>query len=293
MREFPLPSGRELYLSGRPIVMGILNVTPDSFFVASRSVDPEQAAERALAMVADGAGIIDVGGESSRPGSDYVDAEEEHRRVVPVVRRIRAQSSVAISVDTRKAAVAAAALDAGADIVNDITALRDDPGLASVCADRSAPVILMHMQGTPKTMQKEPRYDDPVAEIRAELAQFVDRARDAGIESIIVDPGIGFGKRLSDNLEILANLEAFATLGYPVLVGLSRKSFLGMILRSEDGEIRPTEDRLSGTLAAHAVAVLRGADILRVHDVRQTADLVRVISAIESKRRAGEGAWTG
>lgn len=273
--------------------MGILNATPDSFYAHSRSVDPAEAAERGLAMVADGADIIDIGGESSRPGSDYVEAGEELERVVPVVRRIRAESSVPISVDTRKAVVAAAALDAGADIVNDISALRDDPELASVCAERKAPVVLMHMRGTPKTMQKDPRYLDPIAEITAELSRFVDRALEAGIEAIIVDPGIGFGKRPSDNLAILSNLDALGLLGQPVLIGLSRKSFLGMILRSEDGKIRPVAERLSATLAAHAIAVLRGADILRVHDVRETADLVRVISAIEATRRNGEGAWTG
>jgi dihydropteroate synthase len=293
MRALSLPNGRNLDVSGKPLVMGILNATPDSFYAGSRTIDPRAAVDRGLSMVEEGAAILDIGGESSRPGSEYVDEATELSRVLPVVEAIRRQSSVAISVDTRKSAVARAALDAGADIINDISALRDDPALMELCAERDVPVILMHMRGTPKTMQKEPHYDDPVVEIRGELAEFVANAEAGGVRQIIVDPGIGFGKRLSDNLAILANLDALRGIGRPILVGLSRKSFLGMILRSPDGTIRSTDDRLAATLAAHAVSALRGASILRVHDVRETADLLEVISAIEERRISKEGAWIG
>lgn len=293
MRVLQLPRGRELDLSGPPIVMGIINATPDSFYAGSRTADLSDAVERALAMVADGAGILDVGGESSRPGSDYVDADEELLRVIPLVSAIRERSDVPISIDTRKARVAEAALDAGADIINDISALRDDPDMSHLARERGAPVVLMHMRGTPKTMQASPHYDDPVAEVRAELAAFARAAEAIGVRGIILDPGIGFGKRLSDNLALLAGLPKLRRLGYPLLVGLSRKSFLGMILRGDDGDLRATEGRLAATLAANAMAVVRGASILRVHDVRETADLVRVISAVQAASNDGEGAWTG
>jgi dihydropteroate synthase len=273
--------------------MGILNVTPDSFYSGSRTPDVASAVDAALSMVDGGAGVIDIGGESSRPGSDYVDTAEELERVVPVVRALRARSDVPISVDTRKEAVARAALDEGADIINDISALRDDPRMASLAAECNVPAILMHMRGTPKTMQSSPHYDDPVGEISDELIGFARAAEEQGVSNLVLDPGIGFGKRLSDNVAILAHIPQLKALGYPLLIGLSRKSFLGMILRDQDGTLRPSEDRLAASLAANAVAAIAGADILRVHDVRQTADLVRVIDAIRAVTERTEGSWTG
>ena len=263
-------------MRGRTLVMGILNITPDSFYAGSRKRGTAEALDSALEMETAGADIIDIGGESTRPGSDFVGAEEEIARVVPVISAIRERTAIPISVDTRKAAVAEAALSAGADMVNDVAALRDDPGLADVVRKRGVPVVLMHMRGTPKTMQENPEYADPVREITEELRSLVQNALSLGIweERIIVDPGIGFGKRLSDNLAILRNLDLLAELGLPVLVGLSRKSFIGGILD------KPAEERLWGTLAANSAAVMKGAAILRVHDVAATADLVKVLHAI-------------
>ncbi len=268
--------GRRLDMTQRPLVMGILNCTPDSFYPASRRGDSGDAAHAALDMIEAGADIIDVGGESTRPGADYVDADEETRRVVPVIRAIRRVSPIPISIDTRKRVVAEAALDAGADIVNDVSGLRDDPDLRRLAAERGAPVVLMHMRGSSKTMQRRPRYDDAVAEVRSELIERVEIAVEAGVpeETIILDPGIGFGKRAEDNLAIIANLSMFVELGRPVLIGISRKSFVDAVLD------RAVEDRLAGSLAAEAYAVLEGAHIVRVHDVRETVDLVRMITAI-------------
>ncbi len=227
----------------------------------------------------EGAHILDVGGESSRPGSEYVGVEEELRRVIPVIEGIRRMSDIAISVDTRKARVAEAALDAGADIINDIAALQDDPDIAPLAARRGAPVVLMHKQGSPKTMQDNPEYGDAVTEIAAELSTYARHARAAGIskEKIILDPGIGFGKRLEDNLAVLRRLDVFTSLGYPLLIGASRKSFLGMILGTE------VDDRLVGTLAVHAWAYLKGVDIVRVHDVEETVQVFRILSAIRGE----------
>ncbi len=258
----------------RVLVMGILNVTPDSFFDGGRHLDMAAAVKHALAMVRDGADIIDVGGESSRPGAAPVPAEVELSRVVPVIEQIEGRSDVVVSVDTTKAAVARAALAAGAKIVNDISALRFDPEMASVIADAGAYVVLMHMQGTPRTMQENPTYTDPVAEIKAFFADRMAAAVRAGIDEsrIILDPGIGFGKRLEHNLAILRGIAEFGELGAPLLIGLSRKSFLGEILGI------PAEDRLIGTVAANAIAVRNGADIIRVHDVKegmQTAEVGR------------------
>lgn len=254
--------------------MGILNVTPDSFFAGGRHPTTTAAVEHARKMVADGADIIDVGGESSRPGAAPVSAEVELSRVLPVIERMREKSDVLISIDTTKAQVARAALAAGAKIVNDISALRFDPEMASVIAEAGASVVLMHMQGTPRTMQKNPIYADPVVEIKAFFADRMEAAVHAGIDEsrIILDPGIGFGKRLEHNLAILRGIEEFKELGAPILIGLSRKSFLGEILGL------PAEDRLIGTVAANAVAVRNGADIIRVHDVKegiQAAEVAR------------------
>ncbi|MCJ7442896.1 MAG: dihydropteroate synthase [Thermoanaerobaculaceae bacterium] len=262
-------------------VMGVLNCTPDSFYPASRLPEPGPALEAARAMIAAGAHILDVGGESSRPGSDPVPVAEEIRRVVPLLEAIRRESDVLLSIDTRKPEVAQAALEAGADILNDISALRADrspgdgtPGMAALAARRGAPLVLMHMRGEPKTMQAEPRYEDVVSEVLGELSEMVEFAFAAGVERLIVDPGIGFGKRLADNLCLLKNLAVLRCLGCPVLVGLSRKSFLGAVTGA------PVEDRLPASIAADTLAILSGADIVRVHDVREAVQTVRLLLAV-------------
>jgi len=256
---------RDLGLGGRVLIVGILNVTPDSFSDGGRFLSPDAAVERALAMEREGADIIDVGGESSRPGAEPVPVEEELRRVLPVLERLRGKLRIPISIDTTKAEVAEVALRAGASIVNDISALRFDPAMAPVVAEFGAGLVLMHMLGTPKTMQQDPHYEDVVTEVRDFLAERALYAQSQGIprEAIAVDPGVGFGKTVEHNLEILRRLSELAELGFPVLVGPSRKSFIGAVLGL------PVEERLEGTLAACAVAVVRGADILRVHDVRE------------------------
>ena len=256
---------RELNPDGRVLIMGILNVTPDSFSDGGRFLSPDAAVKRALIMEKEGADIIDVGGESSRPGAEPVPVEEELRRVIPVLERLRGKLRIPISIDTTKAEVAEAALRAGASIVNDISALRFDPAMASVVAEFGAGLVLMHMLGTPKTMQQAPHYEDVVREVRDFLAERALYAQSQGIprEAIAVDPGIGFGKTVEHNLELLRRLPELVELGFPVLVGPSRKSFIGAILGLG------VEERLEGTLAACAVAVVRGADILRVHDVRE------------------------
>jgi len=249
----------------RVLVMGILNVTPDSFYDGGRFVDTSQAVERALRMEADGADIIDVGGESSRPGADPVSPETEIERILPVIEGIRRRSRVLLSVDTTKAAVAHEALLTGASIVNDISAFRLDDEMANVVARCDAYAILMHMRGVPKTMQEAPEYADVLAEVGAFLDERKHAAEAAGIphDHLFVDPGIGFGKRLSDNLALLAGLQEIAAMGSPVVVGVSRKSFLGRLLDVDAG------DRLEGTIAANAIAIANGADIIRVHDVKE------------------------
>jgi len=249
----------------RVLIMGILNVTPDSFYDGGRYDAFGPAMKRALRMIEEGADIIDVGGESTRPGSSPMDAQQEIDRVIPVIDAIRRESSVAISIDTMKATVAREALAAGASIVNDISALRCDVEMPALVADSGALVVLMHMLGTPGTMQKDPAYADAVDDIRSFLAERLLAATEAGISSdrIVIDPGIGFGKTLAHNLAILRHVHRFAELGPPVLIGLSRKSFLGTILDE------PSGDRLAGTIAANTVAILNGADILRVHDVKE------------------------
>ena len=268
----------ELDFSVRPMVMGILNVTTDSFSDGNLYLEPGPAVEHALAMQSQGADLIDVGAESSRPGSKPVAAEEQIRRLRPVIHQARdAGVTVPISVDTRLARVAIAALDAGADMINDISALRDDPELATFAAERGTAVVLMHMAGTPADMQDNPRYDDVVAEILSFLDQRIEAAVAAGIDRnrIIVDPGIGFGKRSAHNLEILRRLGEFRRLARPILVGTSRKMFIGAATNTSD-----PSDRLMGTAATVAAAVLAGADIVRVHDVAAMRQVVEVASAI-------------
>jgi dihydropteroate synthase len=260
--------------------MGIINITPDSFYGGSRTLDAEQAVARGLELESQGADILDIGGESSRPGSDPVPTAEELRRVVPVISGLRRQSNNFLSVDTNKREVAQAAVEAGADIVNDISALRFDAGLLAWIASSGAAVVLMHMLGTPKTMQVEPCYEDVLAEVRSFLAARKAAAEAAGLEAdrIILDPGIGFGKRPEDNLTLLNRLSDLAGLGCPLLVGPSRKSFLSAILDL------PAEERLEGTLAAAVLCVVRGAHILRVHDVEAVRRAVLTAEAVLAER---------
>nr|HPM41224.1 dihydropteroate synthase [bacterium] len=250
----------------RPALMGIVNVTPDSFSDGGRFLGPDAALERALTLEGEGADVVDVGGESARPGSLPVSEEEEIRRVVPVIERIRSRSSVPISIDTTKSAVARRALEAGADMINDISAGRFDRDLLPLAAGAGCPVCLMHMQGVPRSMQEAPSYSDLIGEVRGFLFEAAGRALEAGVaeERILLDPGIGFGKSPMDNVTIIQNLRAFVEgLGgrsFPILLGTSRKSFLGKTLGHE------VNQRLEGTLATLAVAVDAGVSILRVHD---------------------------
>lgn len=257
--------------------MGILNITQDSFSDGGLYFDRDKAVARGLIMVEEGADIIDVGGESTRPGSDSVPAEEELRRVIPVISTLRRQTQSLISIDTNKSDVALAALDAGADIVNDISAGRFDPKMLPLIARKDVPIILMHMQGIPKTMQDAPYYKDVLAEVKAFLEQRCDAALAAGVdkEKIIIDPGIGFGKRFEDNLILINNLRSLDSLGRPILVGVSRKSFLARMLNL------PPQERLEGTIAASILSILSGAHILRIHDVRPVKRAVAVAEAIQ------------
>jgi dihydropteroate synthase len=255
--------------------MGVLNVTPDSFSDGGLYLEPGAAIAHGLELVEDGADLVDVGGQSTRPGAEEVPAEVERDRVEPAVAGLAA-AGAAISVDTSKAAVAAAALDAGAAIVNDVTALRGDPDLAALCAERGAGVVLMHMLGNPRTMQDDPRYEDVVDDVRAFLAERVEAAVAAGIEEerIWLDPGIGFGKTLEHNLELLRRLGELRELGRPIVVGTSRKSFIGKIDGSAAGE------RLGGTIASSVLAATAGAEVLRVHDVREAAQALTMAEAV-------------
>ncbi len=265
---------RRLPLGGRTLLMGVLNVTPDSFSDGGLHADPDRAVEWGMRMAADGADLLDVGGESTRPGAAEIPAGEEARRVVPVVRALRARLDIPIAVDTRKAAVAAQALAAGADIVNDVSAL-GDPDMAGVVRGAGAGLVLMHMQGVPGTMQRDPRYADVAAEVAAFLSGRVAAAAAAGIDPgrLVVDPGIGFGKTAGHNLVLLAQLDRLrAAVGRPLLVGVSRKSLLGSLTG------RPVGERLAGSLALLACLCRAGVDIARVHDVRESFDVVRVLA---------------
>ncbi len=273
-----LAHNRKLPLN-RPLVMGVLNVTPDSFSDGGRFATTDKAVEHALRMEEDGADIIDIGGESTRPGADPVSEEVECTRVMPVIERLRDLTDIPISIDTYKATIAEKALKAGADIVNDVSALSFDTRMFSVVAHTKAHVILMHMQGTPREMQANPSYEDCVTEVKVFLRRRIDRCVQQGIDlsHIIVDPGIGFGKRLSDNLEILARFHEFTTLKVPVVLAASRKSFIGM-LHDPD---RPVDQRLGGSLAAAVAGVMAGASIVRVHDVAETVEALKVVQAIK------------
>ena len=277
-RVIPLAGGRQLPLS-HPLIMGILNVTPDSFSDGGEYISVESAVEHALGMVDQGADIIDIGGESTRPGSDPVNEDEEQRRILPVVERLRAESAIPISIDTYRASTARLAIGAGADIVNDISALRFDTEMATLVAEQKAPLVLMHMLGKPKEMQNNPHYEDCVLEIDGFFAERLEFCQRSGIDKskIILDPGIGFGKRLSDNLEILARLGELARFGLPLLTGASRKSFIGMLSPTEG----KADERLGGSIAAAVIAVANGADIVRVHDVAQTVSALKLLQAVK------------
>ena len=268
--------GQPIPLNSGVLLMGVLNVTPDSFSDGGRYDEPEAAVEHALAMIEQGADLIDIGAESSRPGSDPIDEEEELRRLLPVITAVCRQVSIPVSVDTTKASVAQRALDAGAAIVNDISALRFDPLMGQVVAKAGAGLVLMHMQGTPKSMQRDPQYRDVVAEVRQFFIERMKTAEDVGIdpEQILLDPGFGFGKNVTHNLTLLMQLDQLSALGRPMVVGVSRKAFIGQVLDRQVG------DRLMGTAVAVVVAVLRGARIVRVHDVGPMRDVVRMVEAI-------------
>ncbi len=275
--RYDLPCGdRVLHLSQRTHVMGILNVTPDSFFDGGRYEDTDHAVAKGVQMAEEGADIIDVGGESSRPGADSVDADKEIRRVIPVIQALRTQVSIPISIDTTKAVVAKAAIHAGAAMINDISALGFDPDMAHVAAETGVPVVLMHMLGTPKTMQKHPIYQDVVQEVIAFLRERITAVNSVGVsrKQIIVDPGIGFGKTALDNFVILKHLNAFRTLNQPLLLGVSRKSFIGWALDL------PESERLMGTAAAVTASIMNGAHIIRVHDVCEMNQVCRVTDRI-------------
>jgi len=256
--------------------MGILNVTPDSFSDGGKFLDPKQAIEHALMMAKQGADIIDVGGESTRPGSDPVSKEEELRRVLPVIKEVTKETDTPVSIDTYKSEIARRALDAGVEMINDISALRFDPEMRKVISEYDVPVVLMHIKGTPKNMQDNPCYNDVIQEITDYLNESMEVGKNAGIaeEKIVVDPGIGFGKRAKHNLEILKNLKKLNCLGRPILVGVSRKSFIGKLLDL------PAEERLEGSLASLAVAILNGANILRVHDIKESKRVAQMVDAI-------------
>ncbi len=268
---------RVVDLSRRGMIMGVLNVTPDSFSDGNEFFEFEAAVERGIQMEAEGADIIDVGGESTRPGADGVSVEEELRRVIPVIEKLRASTNVAISIDTSKSEVAGAALDAGASIINDVTGGRGDKKMFPLAATRKSAVVLMHMQGEPRTMQKNPQYGDVVREVADFFRQQYSRALECGVEPmrLAFDPGIGFGKTLEHNLSLLKNLDQLRQQDRPLVVGVSRKSFLGKLVGSDE-----MPDRLAPTVALTAILRDRGADILRAHDVKENVAALRIAEGV-------------
>lgn len=275
--------GGSFTLTDRPLLVGVINVTPDSFSDGGDFFSPERAVEHGLTLAEEGADILDVGGESTRPGAQPVPVAEELRRAIPVISALSEKSSVPVSIDTYKAEVAVEAISAGARMVNDITGLFGHSAMAEVVAEHKVPVILMHIKGTPKDMQASPKYKDLISEIIRRLRQSLGRAKSCGIEfeKTIVDPGIGFGKTLEHNLEILARLDEFRSLGRPIMVGTSRKSFVGNILGT------PPKERILGTAASSAIAIYKGAKLLRVHDVSETKQVLKVANAISTGEVTG------
>jgi dihydropteroate synthase len=274
--QFKFSFGETVYdLSRRTHIMGIVNVTPDSFSDGGRYWGLDEAVAHARRLAEEGADFIDVGGESTRPGSEPVPLDEELRRVVPVIERLATELPIPISIDTYKARVAEAAIKAGATIINDISGLTFDREMLDVAVRHQATVVIMHMQGTPKTMQQNPTYENVTREVGSFLEQQVQRARSAGIRQVMVDPGIGFGKNLQHNLQLIRELSALTSLGCPILVGPSRKSFIGAILDL------PVHDRLEGTAAAVTACILNGAHVIRVHDVKEMKRVARVADAVK------------
>ena len=274
--------GQHLSLN-RPLLMGIVNVTPDSFYDGGRYCDPQRAVGHALRLVEEGADLLDIGAESTRPGAHPIDVQEERRRLIPVLTAVAKVVPVPISVDTSKAEVARAAIDEGAAMINDVTALRGDPAMVDVVAEAGAGLVLMHMQGRPDTMQLAPHYDDVVGEVAQFLTEQARFAMDHGVAKgrIVLDPGIGFGKTLEHNLDLLANLRVIAELGFPLLVGPSRKGFIGQLTQQS------VDARAWGTAGVVALAIGQGANILRVHDVAPMKDVASVAVAIARRAAAG------
>jgi len=281
-----LPRDRALPLD-RPRIMGIINVTPDSFSDGGKWLERGAALAHAKQLVAEGAEVLDIGGESTRPGSQRVDVDEQRRRVEPVVAAVReALPEVVISIDTTRAAVAEAALDAGADMLNDVSGAMEDPTMLALAAERSVPIVLMHMRGEPGTMQDDPRYDDVVAEIRDDLVERAEAAVAAGVanEQVMIDPGIGFGKTREHNLALMANLAAFVETEHAVLLGTSRKRFMGSICTEPDGSAPKPETLVGATAATTAIGVAAGVAMFRVHDVRANRQAADVAWAVERTR---------
>ena len=272
---------RTLVLGERTLIMGVLNVTPDSFSDGGKFLDPQKAVEHALQMEAAGADLLDVGGESTRPGSEDTPVEEELQRVIPVLRGLQSGLKIPISIDTRKSEVAEAAINAGAQLINDVAGLKHDPRVAEVAARHKAPLILMHMRGEPATMQKRPFARDVIKDVAQGLRKSIQIARAAGVpkSQIILDPGIGFGKSFAQNYELLQKLPMLAKLGYPLLVGASRKGFLGAT-RARNRKSAAPDERLWATAAAVTASILGGAHIVRVHDVAEMAQVVRVADCV-------------
>ena len=268
--------GNRLNFNKSPFIMGILNVTPDSFSDGGKFSDINEAVDHALSMIEAGADIIDIGGESTRPGSDPVNLQQELNRVIPVLETIRKHSGAPLSIDTYKSEVAEAAIKAGANIVNDISGCTFDKRMPEIIQTNDVPIIIMHIKGTPKHMQSNPHYDDVCLEVYSFLSDQINYLSNTGIKNIAVDPGIGFGKRLEDNLKLLNNLESLKFLCQPILIGASRKSFLGHVLDKE------VDQRLYGSLSVAILSAIKGADIIRVHDVAETKDVLRIIDAIHS-----------
>jgi dihydropteroate synthase len=273
---------RTLTLGERTLVMGVLNITPDSFSDGGEYLDEEAAVARALQLERDGADILDIGGESTRPGATPITPEEEIRRILRVIQILSGKLKIPMSVDTRRAEVAKVALEEGAEIVNDVSGLRTDPRLTEVARRARAPLILMHMRGTPQIMQRGPFSRNIIRDVKSGLRESMARAKRAGISKaqILLDPGIGFGKTFEQNFELLAKLPEFARLGYPIVVGTSRKSFLGKALAEPGGASAPSEERLLGTAATVTASILGGAHIVRVHDVAEMARVARVADHI-------------
>lgn len=279
-KEYNLEIKNHIYnLSARTHIMGILNVTPDSFSDGGDFFDLDRAVERGMEIEREGADIIDIGGESTRPGAKKISKEEEQRRVIPVIEKLSSRLSIPISIDTYKSYIAELAIKAGATVINDISGLRFDSGMGEIAAKYDVPVILMHIKGTPRNMQKDPVYSDLLKEIHTYLSESITIAMNAGIpeNKIIIDPGIGFGKTLDDNLQLINNINYFHTLHCPVLIGVSRKSLIGKILNINEKE------RIYGTAAAVAASVMNGANIVRIHDVKEMVQVVKIIDTLKTE----------